>query len=205
MRIVVGLGNPGPQYETTRHNAGFLAVDMIGDALKCPSITKKFGNSLIADANYRGEKLILAKPQCFMNRSGLAVAELAVSFSATPGEIIVIHDDVDLDLGRIRIRTHGGDGGHKGVQSIIKELGTGDFCRVKIGVGRPAEGMDTPDYVLSIFDDKELEILAKVLTVVKDAVLTLISQGPEAAMNRYNCTALKDDETHRSPGNAATE
>lgn len=190
MKIIVGLGNPGPQYETTRHNAGFLAVDMIGDALKCPSVTKKCGCSLISSAVYRGEKLILAKPQCYMNRSGLAVAELAVAFSAAFGEFIVIHDDVDLDLGRMRIRTTGGDGGHKGLQSIIRELGTGDFCRVKIGVGRPPEGMETPDYVTSVFHDSEWEILKKVLPIVKDAVLSMVTQGPEAAMNRYNRTFI---------------
>ncbi len=187
MKIIVGLGNPGPQYETTRHNAGFLALDMVGDALKCPSISKKRGSSLISEANYRGEKLLLAKPQCFMNRSGLAVAELAVAFSASLEDLIVLHDDVDLELGRMRIRTQGGDGGHKGLQSIIRELGAG-FTRVKIGVGRPPEEMETPDYVLSVFSDGEWEILKKMLPLVKDAVLTLISQGAEVAMNRYNRT-----------------
>ena len=186
MKLIVGLGNPGPQYETTRHNVGFLALDMLGDSLGIGSISSKYCNSFTGIGRYRGEKLVLAKPQTFMNRSGLAVAQLAAAYGCCPEEIIIIHDDVDLELGRMRIRNHGGHGGHKGVQSILNELGADNFFRIKIGVGRPPEGMDTPDYVLSVFDNSELEILNKVLPVVKEAALTLISQGAQAAMNRFN-------------------
>lgn len=188
MKLLVGLGNPGPEYEMTRHNVGFLALDMIGDNIGCKSISSRFGNSLTGTGRYRGEKLVLAKPQCFMNRSGAAVSQLAAAYAGCPEDIIIIHDDVDLDLGRLRIKTQGGHGGHKGVLSILRELGTDRFLRVKIGVGRPPEGMDTPDYVLSPFDDHDLDILNKVLPIVKDAVLTLVSQGAEIAMNQYNGT-----------------
>ncbi|MGI6553902.1 MAG: aminoacyl-tRNA hydrolase [Bacillota bacterium] len=190
MKLIIGLGNPGPQYETTRHNAGFLVLDLIGDSIGCGNISTKFGKSLIATGRYRGEKLILAKPQCYMNRSGLAVAELAAAYGRCPEEIIIIHDDVDLDLGRLRIRASGGHGGHKGVLSVLNELGANNFCRVKIGVGRPPEGMDTPDYVLSVFDDSEWNVFKRVLPVARDAVLTLVVQGVQEAMNRYNGTTV---------------
>ncbi len=190
MKLIVGLGNPGPQYEVTRHNVGFLALDLISDSLGWGSVKSRHGASFIATGRYRGEKLVLAKPQNYMNRSGLAVSLLAADFGFTPEEIIILHDDVDLELGRLRIRTQGGDGGHKGIRSIIQELGTGEFSRVRIGIGRPPEEMNTPDYVLSLFRDEDLEILNKVLPVVKDAVLTLLSQGPDTAMNRFNRTNL---------------
>jgi len=200
MKLIVGLGNPGPKYELTRHNVGFLALDLIADEIGCGEINSRFGESLIATGRYRGQKIVLAKPQTFMNRSGRAVAKLAAAYGVCPDEIIVIHDDVDLEFGRLRIRTQGGDGGHKGVQSVLQELGAQNFLRVRIGVGRPPEGMDTPDYVLSVFDDGELEILNKILPIVKDAVLTLISQGADAAMNRYNRTAIEPDERCVKPG-----
>lgn len=190
MKLIVGLGNPGPQYEVTRHNVGFLALDLISDSLGWGSIKSRHGASLIATGRYRGEKLVLAKPQLYMNRSGIAVSRLAADFGCTPEEIIIIHDDVDLELGRLRIRAQGGAGGHKGIKSIIQELGTGDFPRARIGIGRPPAEMKTPDYVLSVFGDDDLEILNKVLPVVKDAVLTLISQGPDTAMNRFNQTNM---------------
>lgn len=194
MKLIVGLGNPGPQYEFTRHNVGFLALDMIGDSIGCGSINSKAGNSLVGIGRYRGEKLVLAKPQTFMNRSGLAVCQLSAAYGACPEDIIIIHDDIDLDLGRLRLRTQGGHGGHKGVQSILMELDCENFSRVRIGVGRPPEGIDTPDYVLSVFSDGELEILNKVLPVVKDAVLTLVAQGADTAMNRFNRTAVINQE-----------
>ena len=197
MKLIVGLGNPGPQYQLTRHNVGFLALDLIGDAIGCGAITSKCGHSLVGIGRYRGEKLVLAKPQSFMNRSGLAVAHLAAVYGACPNEIIIIHDDVDLDLGRLRIRTQGGDGGHKGVQSILRELGVENFCRVRIGVGRPPAGMETPDYVLSVFDDNEIEILNQVLPLVKDAVLTLVAQGADMAMNKYNRTTVNPNVQDR--------
>lgn len=193
LKLIVGLGNPGPKYELTRHNVGFLALDMIGDSIGVGSISARFKNSLVANGKYQGEKLLLAKPQGYMNRSGLVVAQLAAAYGLCPEEITIIHDDVDLELGRIRIRTQGGHGGHKGVLSILSGLGTEDFVRVRIGVGRPPEGMDTPDYVLSVFNDDELKKLNELLPVVKDAVLTLVSQGAETAMNKYNRTLVEQD------------
>lgn len=190
MKLIVGLGNPGPQYEVTRHNVGFLALDLISDSLGWGSIKSSYGPNLIVTGRYRGEKLVLAKPQLYMNRSGIAVAGLAAEFGCSPEEIIILHDDVDLNLGRLRIRTQGGDGGHKGIRSIIQELGTGNFHRIRIGIGKPTGEMGTPDYVLSLFGDEDLEILNKVLPIVKDAVLTLVSSGADTAMNRFNRTNL---------------
>lgn len=201
MKLIVGLGNPGPQYELTRHNVGFLALDLLSDTIGCGAITSKCGNSLVGVGRYRGEKLVLAKPQSFMNRSGFAVSHLAAVYKVCPDEIIIIHDDVDLDLGRLRIRTQGGDGGHKGVQSVLRELGSENFCRIRIGVGRPSQGMDTPDYVLSVFNDTELEILNKVLSLAKEAVLTLVAQGADAAMNRYNRIAAGSKGQDKAPHN----
>jgi len=185
MKLVVGLGNPGPLYETTRHNVGFMAVDFLCNSLGT-GVDQKLGKSLVAKARYKGEDMILAKPQYYMNRSGIAVAELVSYFDLTPDDLIVIHDDMDLDLGRLRIRVRGGHGGHKGIASIMKEIGTQEFCRIKIGIGRPPEGVDPPDYVLNPFSETEWKIVKDTLLTVGFAVRTIITEGIDAAMNDFN-------------------
>jgi len=185
MKLVVGLGNPGPQYETTRHNVGFMAVDFLGDSLGAGA-DQKLGKSLLAKARYKGEDIILVKPQDYMNRSGIAVAELVSYFDLTPDDLIVIHDDMDLDLGRLRIRVRGGHGGHRGIASIMKEIGTQKFCRIKIGIGRPPEDVDPSDYVLSSFSKTELKIVKDTLLTMGFAVRTIVAEGIDAAMNDFN-------------------
>ncbi|HBT20686.1 MAG TPA: aminoacyl-tRNA hydrolase [Peptococcaceae bacterium] len=185
MKLVVGLGNPGPRYEKTRHNVGFMAVDMLGESLGV-KVERKFGLSFIAEVFFKGEKLILAKPQCYMNRSGAAVSELIEYFKLSPEDLIVIHDDMDLELGRIRIRLKGSYGGHRGIKSIIENLGTQYFCRIKIGIGRPPAGVDPSDYVLSSFSGEEWEIVENAVERAGLAVKSILKEGAEMAMNKFN-------------------
>ncbi|MBZ4688234.1 MAG: peptidyl-tRNA hydrolase, family [Clostridia bacterium] len=186
MKMIVGLGNPGKKYEATRHNAGFMALDFLGDELGV-SIEKQKEKALIAETHYEGQKVILVKPQTYMNLSGEAVEPLRKFFKISSEDIIVIYDDLDLDLGRIRIRPKGGTGGHNGVSSIINSLGTREFNRLRIGIGRPPEGMDPVDYVLGIFSEEESKIITEVLPKVAEAVKEfIISSDIEKIMNKYN-------------------
>jgi len=185
MKLVVGLGNPGLRYEKTRHNVGFMAVDVLGKFLGV-KVERKFGLSLTSEAFFEGEKLILAKPQCYMNRSGAAVFELMQYFKLSLGDLIVLHDDMDLELGRLRIRLKGGHGGHRGIGSIISELKTQDFCRIKIGIGRPPQDVDPSDYVLSSFSIEEWEIVRNAVERAGLAVKSILKEGIEMAMNRFN-------------------
>ena len=191
MKLVVGLGNPGSRYETTRHNVGFMAADLIGDEMDV-SISQKFGKSLVAEAHYAGEKVVLAKPQCYMNRSGLAVKEIASYFNIEAEDMIIIHDDLDIDFGRLRVRTKGGHGGHRGIISVMETVGSEGFVRVKIGIGRAPGEMDPAEYVLSAFDAGEWDIMKETLQRACDAVLCLLTEDAETAMNRYNCGVLSD-------------
>ena len=157
MKIVVGLGNPGPKYETTRHNAGFLIVDLIAEDMGTSWTNSKFG-ALVGKGLYQGEEVLLVKPQTFMNLSGQSVARVSQFYKVDPHEIVVLHDDIDLDFGKIKARVGGGHGGHNGIRSIIGELGSSDFHRIKLGVGRPAaeNKMNVASWVLDSFTDQEL-------------------------------------------------
>ncbi len=152
--MVVGLGNPGPQYAATRHNAGFMAVDYIGDRLGI-RFDAELCRSLVADGEHEGEDLTLAKPQTFMNLSGRAVSALMNRFSLSPDDLTVIHDDIDIPLGKVKEKSGGGSAGHNGIASIIHEIGTSDFRRLRIGVGRPSRGEDASEFVLSPFEKSE--------------------------------------------------
>ncbi|MFQ5328857.1 MAG: aminoacyl-tRNA hydrolase [Thermodesulfobacteriota bacterium] len=184
MRLIVGLGNPGAQYASTRHNIGFIAVDHIAQAYGIPVGQKGFHS--IHGSGRLGEcKVMLVKPQTFMNRSGEAVREVAAYFRISPSDIVVIYDDVDLPFGRLRIRPSGGSGGQRGVASIISTLGTDEFPRVRVGIGRP-EGGDVSGYVLSPFNSDERKVLDAVVERVSDAVETLCVSGVIEAMDRFN-------------------
>jgi len=158
--LFVGLGNPGPNYVSTRHNVGFMAVDYIGRE-NGAEIKKKVKNSLVGVFNRDGEEFVLAKPQGYMNRSGIAVRGLLSHYSLTPGDLTVLHDDVDIPLGKVKEKKTGGAGGHNGIASITDELGTRDFRRLRIGVGRPPNGVDTADYVLSPFGKDEKDVVTR--------------------------------------------
>ena len=193
MWLVVGLGNPGSRYEATRHNVGFMVVDLVGDELGI-GIGKKFGSSLIARPSIDGQKVILAKPQHYMNRSGPAVQELVHFYKITPERVIVIHDDLDLGTGRLRIRPGGGHGGHKGIKSIIEALGTVEFNRLRIGIGRPPDELEASDYVLGAFTDEVWQEVQAALNNARDAVFSVIFDGIDAAMNTFNTRVSNPEE-----------
>jgi PTH1 family peptidyl-tRNA hydrolase len=184
MKAVIGLGNPGPQYTLSRHNVGFLAVDRLTEALGLVFKAKYQG--LTAEGQIAGEKVLFLKPQTFMNLSGRSVKGLAAFYKLAAEDILVLHDDIDLPLGKIRLRQRGGAGGHNGLRSIMSELGTEDFWRFKIGVSRPPEQWDPADYVLAPFLDTELTVLDEVLERVQKAVLLWLGGDSAKAMNLYN-------------------
>ncbi|MCB9556433.1 MAG: aminoacyl-tRNA hydrolase [Deltaproteobacteria bacterium] len=183
--LVVGLGNPGPDYQHTRHNAGFMVVDALAaDARVAFAHERRFAADL-ASVTLGGARALLAKPQTFMNRSGQAVARLVERYQLVVSQIIVIHDDVDLPLGRLKLKQGGGDGGHNGLKSLTEHLESNAYYRVRFGVGRP-DSASMVDFVLSPFIDEELPELAQQLDRAVDAVTTLIRQGLREAMNRFN-------------------
>ena len=184
--LIVGLGNPGREYEKTRHNCGFRAVDLLAESLGCKIDRLKF-QGLYAQVTYQGKKLFLLKPQTYMNLSGRSVLQLSAYFNIPPQRIIVMFDDISLEPGRLRIRADGSSGGHNGIKSIIAELGSQDFPRVKIGVGGKAHpNQDLADHVLSIFSAQEEKALAFSLKNAAAAALAIIDHGVPEAANRFN-------------------
>ncbi len=185
--LIVGLGNPGPEYKDTRHNIGFRCVDALA-ARHGLSFDKKQGKAVIAAGNIVGRSVVLAKPQTFMNLSGDSVAALAGFYKIPPAQIMVIFDDIDLPLGTLRIRPAGGSGGHNGMKSIIARLGTQEFARIRFGVSRPPGRMDPAAYVLRPFEREEEILVIETVDRVCKAVLTWMTAGIEQAMNQHNGT-----------------
>lgn len=184
--LIVGLGNPGREYEKTRHNCGFRALDLLADKLGCKVDKLKF-QGLYTQVNYGGKKVFLLKPQTFMNLSGRSVLQLSAYFHIPPQRIIVLFDDISLEPGRLRIRAEGSAGGHNGIKSIIQELGSQTFPRVKIGVGgKPNPDFDLADWVLSAFSAGEEKALSVSLKNAADAALAIIDLGVPEAANRFN-------------------
>ena len=184
--LIVGLGNPGKEYERTRHNAGFRALDVLADKLGCKIDKGKF-QGIYGQANYGGKKLMLLKPLTYMNLSGRSVLQLSAYFNIPPQRIIVMFDDISLEPGRLRVRADGSAGGHNGIKSIIQEVGSQAFPRVKIGVGaKPNPEFNLADWVLSSFSAQEEKALAVALTNAADAALSIIDRGVPEAANRFN-------------------
>ena len=184
--LIVGLGNPGKEYEKTRHNCGFRALDVLADNLGCKIDKLKF-QGLYGQVNYQGKKLFLLKPQTYMNLSGRSVLQLSAYFHIPPQQIIVLFDDISLEPGRLRIRPDGSAGGHNGIKSIIQEVGSQSFPRVKIGVGaKPHPEYNLADWVLSTFTALEEKALAVSLKNAADATLAIIDRGVPEAANRFN-------------------
>ncbi|MDD5311864.1 MAG: aminoacyl-tRNA hydrolase [Dehalococcoidia bacterium] len=192
MKIIVGLGNPGKHYKGNRHNVGFHCIDYLADKYSIPlkkrTCQSDIGQGIIADC-----QVILAKPRTFVNLSGNAVSCLLDKYKANAADLIVIHDDLDLGTGRMRLKLGGRSGGHRGVNSIISCLGTQDFHRVRVGISRPASETgrsrdedEIVDYVLSDFTVEEEEIINSAISASAEAIKCLISEGIETAMNRYN-------------------
>jgi peptidyl-tRNA hydrolase, PTH1 family len=184
--LIAGLGNPGSEYENTRHNIGFKTIDLLCNVLGIRLSGRSF-HSNSAHTRIQDKKVMVLCPLTFMNRSGAAVKACAEYYDLEPKNILVIHDDVDLMVGRVRVSKDSGSGGHKGVQSIIDHLGSKRFCRVKIGIGRPRYGEAIEDYVLSPFYKDEREIIADVLHVALRACELFVLEGIEPAMNKINC------------------
>lgn len=184
--LIVGLGNPGKQYAGTRHNCGFRAIDLLADKLDCKIDKCKF-QGLYGHVVKEGKKLFLLKPQTFMNLSGRSVLQLSAYYNIPPQRIIVLFDDISLEPGRLRIRSDGSAGGHNGIKSIINELGSQDFPRVKIGVGaKPVAEQDLADWVLSSFTALEEKTLSTSLENAGEAALWIIEKGVMQAANRFN-------------------
>ncbi len=184
--LLVFLGNPGPKYECTRHNAGFMAADALAKKLGV-NINRARFKALTASAEISGEKVLLMKPQTFMNLSGEAVGEAARFYKIPPEHVIVVSDEVSLPLGKLRVRMKGSAGGHNGLKSIIAALGSDAFPRVRVGVGAPPHpDYDMADWVLSVFRNQDLEDMLTAASQAAEAVITYVTDGPERAMNRFN-------------------
>ena len=185
LRLVVGLGNPGRVYSGTRHNAGFMVADELAKGFSIALSKRKF-NAQYGTGSIDGVEVVLAKPMGFMNRSGPPVQQIAGYFRILSEDILVVHDDIDLEFGRLKIKEKGGDGGHKGVRSIMDAFGGGDFARLRIGVGRPDAGNNAADYVLENFAFEEKKVLSRIIASAKDAVVTILCKGTKEGMNRFN-------------------
>ena len=184
--LIVGLGNPGPEYAKTRHNVGFRCLDLLAEKLGVRVDKAKF-QGLYGQTDYHGNRLYLLKPLTYMNLSGRSVLQLSAFFQVPPQRIIVLFDDISLEPGRLRVRPNGSAGGHNGIKSIIAELGSQEFPRVKIGVGaKPYPDFDLAAWVLSTFSAQEEKALSVSLENGAQAALTIIDQGTAAAANKFN-------------------
>jgi len=192
LKLIVGLGNPGEKYESTRHNVGFDVIGLFRREIIIKSGERYQHHSLVIDGQLGNNDLVLAKPQTFMNASGKAVSALALFYGVPMDDVYVIYDDLNLSLGILRIRRGGSSGGHKGIKSIIDSLGDQNFPRLRIGIGNPPEGMDTMDYVLGEFSKEEREDIDRIESIAVDALKTIIIDGIDSAMNKYN-NRQKDD------------
>ena len=187
IRLIVGLGNPGEEYIKTRHNIGFMLIDRLLEKIPQGSLNKQFQyQSYYWKGSYAGRSLILQKPQTYMNLSGNAVLPLARAEKIAPEEILVVHDDMDIPLGRIRIRKNGSSGGHNGIKSIIHGFNSESFSRLRIGIGKMANGRGSADFVLSEFQGADWELCQKILDTAADAVILALRRDLQSAMNQYN-------------------
>jgi PTH1 family peptidyl-tRNA hydrolase len=184
VHLVVGLGNPGEAYEDTRHNAGFLVLDKVSDTFSIELDKRKFDIEF-GRGSIKGHEVILAKPQAYMNRSGPPVFRLANYFKLLGKDMLVVHDDIDLTFGRIKIKEKGGHAGHNGLRSIIDAFGADDFARLRIGIGR-SEAFSVTGHVLGRFNSAELKVLEQIMSKARDAVVTILDKGIKECMNTFN-------------------
>ena len=183
--LLIGLGNPGREYSNTRHNFGFMLIDRIAVRLNARGM-KVISKAIVMDARYEERKLILAKPQTYMNLSGQSVQGLAHFYKIPFTNLMILSDDLDLPFGTIRIRASGGPGGQRGLLSILEKLGTKDIPRMRLGIGRPPGRMDPADYVLQNFSKDETQLPSETLDRAAEATLTFVIDGLEKAMNKFN-------------------
>lgn len=190
MYIIAGLGNPGDKYDNTRHNAGFMTIDKLADKYGI-EIGERAHKALIGKGLIEGQRVILAKPQTYMNVSGESIRALVDYYKIEPEELIIIFDDISLEPGQLRIRKKGSAGGHNGIKSIIAHLGTQEFTRIKVGVGEKPPKMDLADYVLGHFLREEQDTMEEAFENGAKAAVSIVTEGTDAAMNQYNGTKKK--------------
>lgn len=197
IRLVVGLGNPGLQYAKNRHNIGFMVLDELARRLSTTFVTR--GNALLAEARVGSGKMFLQKPQTFMNLSGHAIVPIMRFHKLEPNQVLVIHDDLDLPFGRIRVRTGGSSGGQNGVKHFTEQLGTDGFVRLKMGISRPPSTWSVPNWVLSNFAPDELPMLEQLIQISADATEIISKDGAVEAQNRFNSTDLRPKPVQPEP------
>ncbi len=190
--LIVGLGNPGPRYHNNRHNVGFMVVNALADTANIPIRRVEF-HALVGKGDFADARLILAKPQTYMNNSGQAVATLVHFYKIPIERLLVVHDDLDLPFGTLRLRPQGSAGGQRGMGSIIAKLNTQEFARLRVGIGRPPGRMDPSDYVLHDFDPPEEEMLPEVLERAVKAIRMFIEEDINLAMNKFNGSVIDED------------
>ncbi|MBF8266532.1 MAG: Pth [Dehalococcoidia bacterium] len=185
MKLIVGLGNPGSAYASSRHNVGFRCIEGISRHAGIP-LSERRRTTILGQGKLEGEEVVLAKPRTFMNNSGEAVSYLLSRFPTPLGDLLIIYDDMDLPLGKVRIRPSGSAGGHRGMESIVSALGSVDFPRIRVGIGRPPPGVEEIKHVLGPFTAEENPLIQEALVTVRDAVIDILANGLDWAMNRYN-------------------
>ena len=199
MKIIVGLGNPGNEYDKTRHNVGFMLIDALADNLNITLWKDKF-NAQIAEGRIGTEKILLVKPQTYMNNSGEAVGPLMRWYKLEPEDIIVAHDDMDIPAGTVRIRKKGSSGGHNGIKSLIAHLGSENFARIRLGIGRPLPGWSVVKHVLAPFPAEDRIEVDKAIDYLIPAVKCIITDGLDIAMNKYNPKKQKKQKIKQEEG-----
>ena len=205
MILVVGLGNPGPRYRLTRHNVGFMLVDALAERLNAPAWKEDFFSS-VTEVRIGGEKVFLVKPLTYMNNSGEAIGPMLSYYKMTADDLTVVHDDMDIPAGTVRIRKKGSSGGHNGIKSIIAHVGGENFARVRIGVGRPPAGWTVINHVLAPFLAEDAPKIREAIGYLLPAVECIVTDGVELAMNRYNPhkkKARKQEESHEGESSEA--
>jgi PTH1 family peptidyl-tRNA hydrolase len=195
-RLIVGLGNPGEEYRYTRHNMGFMVVDRLAEAYQIPLDEQKFGIVFGRNKGAR-HRIMLAQPMTYMNRCGPAVRDLTRFYKFNTQDVLVIHDDIDLVFGKIKIKQKGGDGGHKGVKSLIEAWGSGEFTRLRIGIGHPQTQQAVRAYVLGRFEAQQEALLEDVISRAQDAVETILLKGVGEAMNRFHGKTIPESNVGR--------
>ncbi len=193
MHLVLGLGNPGRRYADTRHNAGFLVVDRIAARQGATCERRQLG-ALVETIRVGTAPVVLAEPQSYMNLSGQVAASLKGFYKVTDDEVVVVHDDLDIPFGEVKVKKGGGHGGHNGLRDLQARLGTNSFVRVRFGVGRPPSGWDPADYVLGKWTEQEQFALPDLIDLAADAVELVVTDGPQAAMNRINVRGMAHTE-----------
>ena len=186
IKLVVGLGNPGRQYEKTRHNAGFLFLDVLVDSLGCSWVRESKFQGMFSSCSVSGQKLMLLKPETYMNRSGNSVGKVVSFFKLLPEQVLVVHDELDFDVGVVKLKKGGGHAGHNGLRDIIEHLGTNEFYRLRIGIGRPLGGKKIADFVLSVPSGIEMEKLMGSVNLGKEFVDQMVQGDMALVMNKLN-------------------